>query len=142
MSLTKPRKKKDARADAPDVAPPAAATITEAIIDSNPDALDPSEEEETPPEAPAFRALHLTDPVMRAIIEAGFEAPTPIQEQAIPILLAGDDLIGQAQTGTGKTAAFALPLAERLEPTWHYPQAIVLLPTRDLCIQVAQETHS
>ena len=92
--------------------------------------------------AAAFRALNLSEPTMRAIIEAGFEAPTPIQEQAIPVLLAGHDLIGQAQTGTGKTAAFALPLAELLDPTQNHVQAIILLPTRELCIQVAQETHN
>ncbi len=93
-------------------------------------------------QAAAFRALNLSEPTMRAIIEAGFEAPTPIQEQSIPILIAGHDLIGQAQTGTGKTAAFALPLAEILDPALQQPQAIILLPTRELCIQVAQETHT
>jgi ATP-dependent RNA helicase DeaD len=103
---------------------------------------DEAELSETPVQAAPFRALNLSEPVMRAVIEAGFEAPTPIQEQAIPIMLTGQDLIGQAQTGTGKTAAFALPLAERLDPTQHYPQAIILLPTRELCIQVAQETHN
>jgi ATP-dependent RNA helicase DeaD len=103
---------------------------------SEPDNDEPEEQ------APAFRALGLSEPVMRAIIEAGFEAPTPIQEQSIPILLQGHDLIGQAQTGTGKTAAFALPMAEKLDSKQPHPQAIVLLPTRELCIQVAQETHS
>ncbi len=92
--------------------------------------------------AAAFRALNLGEPTMRAIIEAGFEAPTPIQEQSIPVLLAGHDLIGQAQTGTGKTAAFALPLAEKLDAGLNHVQAIILLPTRELCIQVAQETHN
>ncbi|MCW3095475.1 MAG: box helicase protein [Chthonomonadaceae bacterium] len=101
-------------------------------------------EENNEPEvqAAAFRALKLSEPTMRAIIEAGFEAPTPIQEQSIPILIAGHDLIGQAQTGTGKTAAFALPMAEILDPNLQQPQAIILLPTRELCIQVAQETHT
>ena len=93
-------------------------------------------------QAAAFRALNLSEPTMRAIIESGFEAPTPIQSQSIPILLAGQDMIGQAQTGTGKTAAFALPLAERLDATQNHVQAIILLPTRELCIQVAQETHN
>ena len=92
--------------------------------------------------AAAFRVLNLSEPTMRAIIEAGFEAPTPIQEQSIPILIAGHDLIGQAQTGTGKTAAFALPLADKLDATQNHVQAIILLPTRELCIQVAQETHN
>jgi ATP-dependent RNA helicase DeaD len=111
---------------------------------TGPDAVttEANAEEPPKPEAEGFRVLNLSEPVMRAVIEAGFEAPTPIQEQAIPILLAGHDLIGQAQTGTGKTAAFALPLAERLDPTARYPQAIILLPTRELCIQVAQETHN
>lgn len=93
-------------------------------------------------QAAGFRALKLSEPTMRAIIEAGFEAPTPIQEQSIPILLAGKDLIGQAQTGTGKTAAFALPLAEILDASQNHVQAIILLPTRELCIQVAQEAHN
>ena len=93
-------------------------------------------------QAAAFRTLNLSEQTMRAIIEAGFEAPTPIQEQSIPVLLSGQDLIGQAQTGTGKTAAFALPIADLLDSTLHYPQAIILLPTRELCIQVAQETHN
>lgn len=106
-------------------------------------------QEETPAEptkpeeqAAGFRVLNLSEATMRAVIEAGFEAPTPIQEQSIPILLSGRDLIGQAQTGTGKTAAFALPLADLLDSTLHHPQAIILLPTRELCIQVAQETHN
>lgn len=98
-------------------------------------------EEPTDP-APGFRVLGLSEAVMRAVIEAGFEAPTPIQEQAIPILLRGGDLIGQAQTGTGKTAAFALPLGDRLDPSQSHTQAIVMLPTRELCIQVAQEMHN
>jgi len=102
----------------------------------------PVVEEEPQVQAAGFRALGLGEPAMRAIIEAGFEAPTPIQEQAIPFLLQGKDLIGQAQTGTGKTAAFALPFAERLDSSQNHVQAIVLLPTRELCIQVAQETHN
>ena len=103
---------------------------------------EPTAEIEAPiVQAAAFRALNLSEPTMRGIIEAGFEAPTPIQEQAIPVLLQGHDLIGQAQTGTGKTAAFALPLAEKLDASQNHVQAIILLPTRELCIQVAQETH-
>jgi ATP-dependent RNA helicase DeaD len=102
----------------------------------------PDEPDEPEIQAAAFRALNLSEPTMRAIIEAGFEAPTPIQEQSIPILMAGHDLIGQAQTGTGKTAAFALPIAELLDASQPHPQAIILLPTRELCIQVAQETHN
>jgi len=98
--------------------------------------------EDTVPPGKLFRDLNLSEATLRAVIEAGFEAPTPIQEQSIPVLLSGRDLIGQAQTGTGKTAAFALPIADLLDSSFHYPQAIVLLPTRELCIQVAQETYN
>ena len=72
------------------------------------------EPEET--ELPAFSDLALSEPLARAIADLGFEAPTPIQARAIPLLLAGRDLIGQAQTGTGKTAAFALPLIQMCDP--------------------------
>jgi ATP-dependent RNA helicase DeaD len=85
-----------------------------------------------------FRDLGLSEPLVRAIDDVGFEEPTPIQIQAIPVLLAGKDLIAQAQTGTGKTAAFALPILQRLKPEGKRPQALVLTPTRELAIQVAQ----
>src|SRR6266540_528541 len=67
------------------------------------------------PAVESFEELNLSEPLMRAVKEAGYESPTPIQARAIPVLLAGKDLIGQAQTGTGKTAAFALPLLERTD---------------------------
>ncbi len=86
----------------------------------------------------AFRELGLTPQVQQALDELGYEEPTPIQEQAIPELLAGHDVIGQAQTGTGKTAAFGLPLLQYLDPASEEVQAIVLTPTRELCIQVTQ----
>jgi ATP-dependent RNA helicase DeaD len=86
----------------------------------------------------AFRDLGLSPEVQLALDELGYEEPTPIQEQAIPELLAGHDVIGQAQTGTGKTAAFGLPLLEYLDPGTDEVQAIVLTPTRELCIQVTQ----
>ena len=76
--------------------------------------------------------------IQQALDELGFEEPTPIQEQAIPELLGGHDVIGQAQTGTGKTAAFGLPLLQYLDPENDEVQAIVLTPTRELCIQVTQ----
>ncbi|MGZ8665987.1 MAG: DEAD/DEAH box helicase [Solirubrobacterales bacterium] len=85
-----------------------------------------------------FRDLGLSSEVQQTLDELGFEEPTPIQEQAIPELLAGNDVIGQAQTGTGKTAAFGLPLLEYLDPSSEEVQAIVLTPTRELCIQVTQ----
>jgi ATP-dependent RNA helicase DeaD len=85
-----------------------------------------------------FRELGLSPEVQLALDELGYEEPTPIQEQAIPELLAGHDVIGQAQTGTGKTAAFGLPLLQYLDPDNDEVQAIVLTPTRELCIQVTQ----
>src|SRR5919198_509902 len=89
-----------------------------------------------------FAELGLPDFLMRALDELGYEEPTPIQEQAIPELLAGQDVIGQAQTGSGKTAAFGLPLLEYLDPESAETQAIVLTPTRELCIQVTQALRS
>ncbi|MGN6216305.1 MAG: DEAD/DEAH box helicase [Solirubrobacterales bacterium] len=86
----------------------------------------------------AFKDLGLSPDIQQALDELGFEEPTPIQEQAIPELLAGHDVIGQAQTGTGKTAAFGLPLLQYLDPDNDEVQAIVLTPTRELCIQVTQ----
>src|ERR687895_2929788 len=86
----------------------------------------------------AFRDLGLKPEIQLALDELGYEQPTPIQAQAIPELLAGHDVIGQAQTGTGKTAAFGLPLLQYLDPENPETQAIVLTPTRELCIQVTQ----
>ena len=86
----------------------------------------------------AFKDLGLAPEIQQAIDELGFDEPTPIQEQAIPELLGGHDVIGQAQTGTGKTAAFGLPLLQYLDPDNDEVQAIVLTPTRELCIQVTQ----
>jgi ATP-dependent RNA helicase DeaD len=89
-----------------------------------------------------FRDLGLKEDIVTALDELGYEEPSPIQEKAIPELLAGYDMIGQAQTGTGKTAAFGLPLLQYLDPTSDETQAIVLTPTRELCIQVTQALRS
>jgi ATP-dependent RNA helicase DeaD len=86
----------------------------------------------------SFKGLGLAPEIQQALDELGYEEPTPIQERAIPELLAGHDVIGQAQTGTGKTAAFGLPLLQYLDPANEEVQAIVLTPTRELCIQVTQ----
>jgi ATP-dependent RNA helicase DeaD len=85
-----------------------------------------------------FADLRLSDAALAAVREVGYESPSPIQEQAIPVLLAGKDVIGQAQTGTGKTAAFGLPMIDFVDPGDHDTQALVLTPTRELCIQVTQ----
>ena len=85
-----------------------------------------------------FSDLALAAPVLRAVEEVGYESPSPIQSASIPPLLAGRDLLGMAQTGTGKTAAFALPLLSRLDMNKKHPQLLVLTPTRELAIQVAE----
>jgi ATP-dependent RNA helicase DeaD len=85
-----------------------------------------------------FEDLGLADELLAAVKDVGYESPSPIQEQAIPELLAGRDVIGQAQTGTGKTAAFGLPMIQLADPDDEDVQALVLTPTRELCIQVTQ----
>ncbi len=98
--------------------------------------------EPTPPTAePAaltFADLGLDDATLRAVREAGYETPSAIQAQTIPALLAGRDVVGLAQTGTGKTAAFALPILSRLDRGQKNPQALVLAPTRELALQVCE----
>jgi ATP-dependent RNA helicase DeaD len=86
----------------------------------------------------AFADLGLSDSTLQALQDVGYEEPSPIQEQAIPPMLQGMDVIGQAQTGSGKTAAFGLPIIEYVDPTEPDVQALVLTPTRELCIQVTQ----
>ena len=78
---------------------------------------------------------------MQAIKELGYENPTPIQERAIPALIAGRDVLGQAQTGTGKTAAFAFPMLEKLDFSRRSVQGLVLAPTRELASQVSEAIH-
>ena len=85
-----------------------------------------------------FGDLGLSAPVLEAVTDVGYESPSPIQAATIPVLLAGKDMLGQAQTGTGKTAAFALPILSRIKVRGGPPQAIVLVPTRELAIQVAE----
>src|SRR5919199_5790233 len=86
----------------------------------------------------SFADLGLSEPLLAALRDVGYESPSPIQEQAIPELLAGHDVMGQAQTGTGKTAAFGLPMLQAVDPDDREVQALVLTPTRELCIQVTQ----
>jgi ATP-dependent RNA helicase DeaD len=85
-----------------------------------------------------FADLSLAPELLEAVHDVGYEAPSPIQEQAIPPLLHGADVIGQAQTGSGKTAAFGLPMLQYVDPSDHEVQGLVLTPTRELCIQVTQ----
>ncbi|HEX8255906.1 MAG TPA: DEAD/DEAH box helicase [Thermoanaerobaculia bacterium] len=89
-----------------------------------------------------FAELGLRTELNEALAALGYEAPTPIQERTIPRMLAGGDLIGQAQTGTGKTAAFALPILQKIDPKKRETQALVLTPTRELAMQVADAIHT
>lgn len=90
------------------------------------------------PNVPTFRDLGLSDAVLAALDDVGYEVPSPIQARTIPVLLKGLDVLGQAQTGTGKTGAFALPLIDRLDVNKREVQVLVLAPTRELAIQVAE----
>src|SRR5438067_391903 len=89
-----------------------------------------------------FAELGLNEAITNTLSALGYEAPTPIQSRAIPVLLAGNDLIGQAQTGTGKTAAFSLPMLQRIDPNSRATQALILTPTRELAMQVAEAIHT
>ncbi|MDD5267304.1 MAG: DEAD/DEAH box helicase [Methylococcales bacterium] len=91
---------------------------------------------------PTFRDLALIEPLLKALEDVGYETPSPIQAQVIPLMLQGKDVLGQAQTGTGKTAAFALPILSRIDLRQKDPQVLVLAPTRELAIQVAEAFQS
>ena len=90
----------------------------------------------------SFETLGLPDFLLNAINDLGYESPSPIQAEAIPALLSGGDILGQAQTGTGKTAAFALPTLARIDPAKTHTQVLILAPTRELAIQVAEACQS
>jgi ATP-dependent RNA helicase DeaD len=102
----------------------------------------PTAASESSSPASGFRDLNLDPAVLQALTDVGYEVPTPIQAATIPPLLAGVDLLGQAQTGTGKTAAFALPVLSKIDIGRAQPQALVLVPTRELAIQVAEAFQS
>ena len=146
---------------APDVAPSDAATAaTPSTITAEPDVSAPEsaaptlddaaldEASETESSTAAFAALGLRPELCDALAALGYEEPTPIQREAIPVLLAGRDVLGLAATGTGKTAAFALPLLQRIVGAPREeavrgaaPRALILVPTRELCMQVAEAVH-
>nr|WP_307220401.1 DEAD/DEAH box helicase [Microbacterium sp. SORGH_AS_0888] len=101
-----------------------------------------SDAPEESPATPGFEDLGITGPVLKAIKDLGYETPSAIQAETIPTLLSGRDVVGMAQTGTGKTAAFALPVLERLDLAQKTPQALVLAPTRELALQVCEAFES
>ena len=91
----------------------------------------------------AFEALGLNEQLVQSVTALGFETPTEIQEKAIPVLLSGTtDFIGLAQTGTGKTAAFGLPLLQLIDGDQRHPQALIVCPTRELCLQITNDLES
>jgi ATP-dependent RNA helicase DeaD len=110
-------------------------------VNASPAAVSTAASESSSP-ASGFRDLNLDAAVLQALTDVGYEVPTPIQAATIPPLLAGADLLGQAQTGTGKTAAFALPVLSKIDTGRAQPQALVLVPTRELAIQVAEAFQS
>ena len=125
-------------ADAPaEQLPPSDASLADAPLLDEPTLDEPTLDEPTL-DAPAlsFADLGLAESVLRAVTEAGYERPTPIQAQAIPLVLRGRDIMGLAQTGTGKTAAFSLPIVHRLLDGPRRTRVLVLTPTRELCMQV------
>ena len=126
-------------ADAPEAA--RAESPGESASDEPEDAEQPREPEDEPDEASGFEALGLSEPILRAIAEKGYRHPTPIQAQAIPVVLMGRDMLGVAQTGTGKTAGFTLPMIDILSGSRaraRMPRSLILEPTRELALQVAE----
>ncbi|MCT2252729.1 DEAD/DEAH box helicase [Corynebacterium sanguinis] len=127
---------------------PAHATETEMVSETEagdkPQADDTPKADEPKAEEPenGFEKLDLPDSVIAAVKKVGYEQPSPIQAQTIPLLMQGRDVVGLAQTGTGKTAAFALPVLSQIDPSLRHPQALVLAPTRELALQVADSFQS
>lgn len=117
---------------------------TEAPKSEEPKSEAPAEEavKDEEPKVPGFDTLGLPEKVVAAVNRVGYEAPSPIQAQTIPVLMDGHDVVGLAQTGTGKTAAFALPILARIDREKRFPQALILAPTRELALQVADAFQS
>ena len=131
--------------DQPAVEDPAAEPQAEAATapaETEPTEPQPGAAKADAPERITFADLGLAPEVLRAVTEVGYETPSAIQAATIPVLLDGRDVVGLAQTGTGKTAAFALPILSRIEPGQGVPQALVLAPTRELALQVCEAFES
>ncbi|MCX7542048.1 DEAD/DEAH box helicase [Corynebacterium sp. P5848] len=120
--------------EAPDTAADNAEPVAEKQETTPDKAPEPDAEEE---DVNGFAGLGLPERTLEAVRKIGYESPSPIQTQTIPLLMDGRDVVGLAQTGTGKTAAFALPILSRIDPSLKAPQALVLAPTRELALQVA-----
>ncbi|WP_449282609.1 DEAD/DEAH box helicase [Leucobacter sp.] len=138
-----PETASDPEAAAAEQADPAAEQPAEEQPSGEQSAAEPAAEPEpAAPERVTFADLGLAPEVLRAVTAVGYETPSAIQEATIPVLLSGRDVVGLAQTGTGKTAAFALPILSRIEPGQGVPQALVLAPTRELALQVCEAFES
>ncbi|MCK2200681.1 DEAD/DEAH box helicase [Corynebacterium callunae] len=130
-------------ADSATKADNASNVINENVNEDSSEDVTPSSNESSSTEAKTgFDALGLPEQILAAVRKVGYETPSPIQEQTIPILMQGQDVVGLAQTGTGKTAAFALPILSRIDKSMRTPQALVLAPTRELALQVADSFQS
>jgi ATP-dependent RNA helicase DeaD len=116
--------------------------LSDVVLGSSAVAIDPVVDSKPQATESEFARFGLRPELLSALEAMGFQTPSPIQKAAIPELLLGRDLVGQARTGTGKTAAFGLPLLERLDPEERRPQALVLTPTRELALQVAEAINS
>jgi ATP-dependent RNA helicase DeaD len=115
--------------------------LTTAATAADPEANGSPAPDPEPDRGPTFEELGLGPALLKAIKDVGYEAPTPIQIETMPVLLRGQDLIAQAQTGSGKTAAFGLPIIEAIDSRRRAVQALILAPTRELAIQVAEALH-
>jgi len=108
---------------------------------TKPHAAEPSSSSARPGHV-AFESLGLSAEVLRAVKQLGFEETSPIQSATIPLIMAGQDVVGQSQTGSGKTAAFCIPAIEQVVPATARTQVLILVPTRELSTQVADEVHN
>lgn len=118
------------------------ADVDDSRVANTSEATDSAQQEADSAEKDGFEALGLPDAILKAVAKVGFETPSPIQAQTIPVLMQGYDVMGLAQTGTGKTAAFALPILSRIDVKKRHPQALILAPTRELALQVADSFQS
>jgi ATP-dependent RNA helicase DeaD len=145
-AVGRPRRSSRAAADATTTAATSAAPEASALASAPPatsPAVDPPAPASAapPPAANGFQAFGLSEALLRTVGDLGYEAPTPVQRATIPVLLEGHDVLAQAQSGTGKTAAYGIPLVERIDPATRRPQGLVLTPTRELALQVADFLH-
>jgi ATP-dependent RNA helicase DeaD len=107
---------------------------------AEPKAPSPADPQSRPGHVP-FATLGLSPELLKAVEKLGFEETSPIQAATIPLLMEGHDVVGQSQTGSGKTAAFCIPAIERVDPSGRTAQVLILVPTRELATQVADEVH-